>query len=229
MKQKKIAILGDSLTFGYLPMGRGQMAQADNWPVKLKDLLQEHYQDYEITLVINAWPGRTIVPPRIDFGFPQDNGQAQVPKLLQQAGPFDLFIVFLGTNDFFGEDAYQKMTGEKDNDISKTIVDNLSQLLKQMASLVVNSEGHKKYQELIICPPKVITKTDGELLTDLPAIFEAHFANAGVGVVNLQQTANPQPEDYQNYDGIHYTVQETRAVAQAIFNKIVADNLLAIN
>ncbi|AGM25313.1 SGNH/GDSL hydrolase family protein [Spiroplasma chrysopicola] len=229
MKQKKIAILGDSLTFGYLPMGRGQMAQRDNWPAKLKNFLQKYYQDYEITLVINAWPGRTIVPPRIDFGFPQDNGQAQVTKLYQQAGNFDLFIVFLGTNDFFGEDAYQKMTGEKNIDIIKTIVDNLSKLLKQMASLVGSSEGSQKYQELIICPPKVVTKTEGELLTNFPAIFEEHFANEQVGVVNLQLTANPHQEDYQNYDGIHYTEQETSAVAQAIFNKIVADNLLQIN
>ncbi|WP_233485669.1 hypothetical protein [Spiroplasma sp. ChiS] len=69
--KKNIAILGDSLTFSYLPMGTGKMADADNWPVKLENLLTKYYQTREIEIQTDAQPGRTIIKPLIDFGFPK--------------------------------------------------------------------------------------------------------------------------------------------------------------
>ncbi|WP_338956336.1 hypothetical protein [Spiroplasma endosymbiont of Polydrusus cervinus] len=68
-----------------------------------------------------------------------------------------------------------------------------------------------------------------DLLTSLPTAYQKYFANLKIPVVNLQLSANPHCEDQTKYDGIHYTVLETMAVADAIFDVIVAEDLLNLN
>ncbi|KAF0850311.1 MAG: hypothetical protein EIB84_04325 [Spiroplasma poulsonii] len=227
--KKKIAILGDSLTFGYLPMGSGKMPEADNWPAKLANLLTQHYQTTEIEIQTNAQPGRTIIKPLIDFGFPQDNGMNSLLALYQKASPFDLFIVFLGTNDYFGYDAYAKLKEIADYPIEEKIVTSLGQLINQIKNFHRDNHEEINYKILVVCPPKALTMHNGELLTSLPSAYQKYFANLTIPVVNLQLTANPHVEDQTTYDGIHYTPSETSAVAQAIFDVIINDNLLAVN
>ena len=227
--KKKIAILGDSLTFGYLPMGIGKMSETDNWPAKLTNLLTQHYQTTEIEIQTDAQPGWTIIKPLIDFGFPQDNGMDNLLALYQKASPFDLFIIFLGTNDYFGYDAYAKLKEIPDYPIEEKIVSSLGQLINQMKNFHHDNHEEINYKVLVVCPPKALTMHDGELLTSLPGAYQEHFANLKIPIVNLQLTANPHLEDQTKYDGIHYTPAETLAVAQAIFDIIVTDNLLAVN
>ncbi|WHQ37427.1 GDSL-type esterase/lipase family protein [Spiroplasma sp. SV19] len=227
--KKKIAILGDSLTFGYLPMGIGKMQETDNWPAKLANLLTQHYQTEDIEIETDAQPGRTIIKPLIDFGFPQDNGMDNLLALYQKASPFDLFIVFLGTNDYFGYDAYAKLKEIPNYPIEEKIVSSLGQLINQMKNFHRDNHEEINYQVLVVCPPKAVTMHDGELLTSLPTAYQKYFADLKIPVVNLQLTANPHPEDQTTYDGIHYTPAETAAVAQTIFDVIVDENLLAIN
>ncbi|QED25254.1 GDSL-type esterase/lipase family protein [Spiroplasma citri] len=227
--KKNIATLGDSLTFGYLPMGTGKMADADNWPVKLENLLTKYYQTREIEIQTDAQPGRTIIKPLIDFGFPQDNGMDNLSVLYQKAHPIDLFMIFLGTNDYFGYDAYAKLKEIPDYQIETKIVDSLGELVNKMELLHKDNKEKVNYQVLVVCPPKILTLHDGELLTSLPDAYQKYFAKLNIPVVNLQLAANPHPEDQSKYDGIHYTSMETMAVAQAIFDVIIAENLLNLN
>lgn len=227
--KKKIAILGDSLTFGYLPMGTGKMQETDNWPKKLANLLIQHDQTITVEIQVDAQPGRTIIKPLIDFGFPQDNGMDNLLALYQKASPFDLFIIFLGTNDYFGYDAYAKLKELPDYPIEEKIVSSLGQIITQMKNFHLDNHEEVNYKVLVVCPPKVLTMHDGELLTSLPTAYQKYFANLKIPVVNLQLTANPHPENQTIYDGIHYTGAETSAVAEAIFNVIVNENLLALN
>lgn len=227
--KKKIAILGDSLTFGYLPMGTDKMPEVDNWPAKLSKLLTQHYQTTEIQIQTDAQPGRTIIKSLIDFGFPQDNGTDNLLALYQKTSLFDLFIVFLGTNDYFGYDAYAKLKEIPDYPIEEKIVNSLGQLINQMRNFHCDNHEEINYKILVVCPPKALTMHDGELLTSLPSAYQKYFANLTIPVVNLQLTANPHVEDQTTYDGIHYTSSETSAVAQAIFEVIVDNNLLVVN
>ncbi|MFU0252359.1 GDSL-type esterase/lipase family protein [Spiroplasma sp. Moj] len=227
--KKKIAILGDSLTFGYLPMGTGKMADADNWPVKLENLLTKYYQTGEIEIQTDAQQGRTIIKPLIDFGFPQDNGMDNLSVLYQKTHPIDLFMIFLGTNDYFGYDAYAKLKEIPDYPIETKIVDSLGELINKMKVLHKDNKEEVNYHVLVVCPPKVLTLHDGELLTSLPEAYQKYCAKLNIPVVNLQLSANPHPEDQNEYDGIHYTPMETMPVAQTIFDVIVAENLLNLN
>lgn len=203
--KKKIAILGDSLTFGYLPMGIGKMPETDNWPAKLVNLLTQHYQTAEIEIKADAQPGRTIIKPLIYFGFPQDNGMDSLLGLYQKASPFDLFIVFLGTNDYFGYDAYAKLKEIPDYPIEEKIVSSLGQLISQMKNYHLDNHEEINYKVLVVCPPKVLTMHDGELLTSLPDAYQKYFTDLVIPVVNLQLTSNPHLENQTTYDGIHYT------------------------
>ncbi|WP_342255591.1 hypothetical protein [Spiroplasma endosymbiont of Poecilobothrus nobilitatus] len=76
---------------------------------------------------------------------------------------------------------------------------------------------------------KVLTLHDGKSFTSLPDAYQKYCAKLNIPVVNLQLSANPHPEDQNEYDGIHYTPMETMPVAQAIFYVIVAENLLNLN
>lgn len=227
--KKKIAILGDSLTFGYLPIGIGQMPNEDNWPWKLEQLLKEKYYSIDIEIKVNAQPGRTIIKPLIDFGFPQDNGLNSLKTLYNNAKPFDLMIIFLGTNDYFGYDAYMKMNHSMTFKIEDKIVDSLDFLINKLAELHHENNEEFNYEVLVICPPKVLTMHDGELLTSLPLIYQEYFQKLQIPVVNLQISANPVQEDQITYDGLHYSPNETTPVAKAIFEVIINNNLLKIS
>ncbi|AHF61309.1 hypothetical protein P344_05470 [Spiroplasma mirum ATCC 29335] len=226
---KKITILGDSLTYGYLPMGEGKMADTDNWPIKLADLLAQEYQLVNIEIRTDSQPGRTIVKPLVDFGFPQDNVMDNLRALYAKTSPFDLFIIFLGTNDYFGYDAYAKYNNLSDFNIEEKIVTSLHDIIKGIKNLYVGNYEDPDYKVLIICPPKAITLNDGELLTSLPGAYKNYFSKYNIPVLNLQEFANPGAEDQVKYDGIHYTPAETSAVAQAIFDIITDQDLLRLN
>lgn len=133
--KNKIAILVYSITFGYLPMVTGKMADADNWPVKLENLLTKYYQTGEIEIKTDAQPGRTIIKLLIDFAFPQDNGMGNLSVLYQKKHPIDLFMFFLGTNDYFGYDTYAKLKEIPDYPIETKIVYSLGKLINKMKVL----------------------------------------------------------------------------------------------
>ncbi|ALA97340.1 putative arylesterase [Spiroplasma kunkelii CR2-3x] len=115
--------------------------------------------------------------------------------LYKKTHPIDLFMIFLGTNDYFGYDAYAKLKEISDYPIETKIVDSLGELINKMKVLHKDNKEEVNYHVLVVCPPKVLTLHDGELLTSLPEAYKKYCAKLNIPVVNLQLSANPHPED----------------------------------
>ena len=90
---KTILCFGDSLTWGYDPVGPGRHAHDVRWPSVLEAELGG-----KARVIAEGLNGRTTVFD--DFAAGADrNGARVLPTLLTSHAPLDLVIIMLGTND----------------------------------------------------------------------------------------------------------------------------------
>jgi len=90
---KTILCYGDSLTWGYNPVGPSRHAYEDRWPSVLQARLGE-----EVRVIAEGLNGRTTSFD--DWVADADrNGARLLPTILATHAPLDLVIIMLGAND----------------------------------------------------------------------------------------------------------------------------------
>lgn len=107
MTLKHILCYGDSMSWGIIPGTRNRHAFDKRWPGILQQLLGP-----EVRIIEECLNGRTTA---WDDPFrPKRNGRELFLPTVQAHAPFDLLILFLGTNDLqhmYGVGAYEAALG----------------------------------------------------------------------------------------------------------------------
>ncbi len=107
MNTKHILCYGDSMSWGIVPGTRNRHAFDKRWPGILQHLLGP-----EVRVIEECLNGRTTAWE--DPFRPKRNGRELFLPILQSHAPFDLLILFLGTNDLqhmYGVGAYESSLG----------------------------------------------------------------------------------------------------------------------
>lgn len=210
MDGKRVLCFGDSLTYGYIPAGRGKRYRSqDRWTCQLGEITGA-------TVIEDGMNGRTSI--FVDPYLPGTCGAEAVDVAIEAAGAADAIVVMLGINDlkdFFDHTAEQVADGVME------IVDRLS-------------EGIPSASVLVVCPPaidpcvKAVDPTLGmmECLNDKSIIESGRLAEPlrrcceGRGYAFLDANESVRPSAA---DGVHLSVEGNRAMAKAVAEALLAD------
>ncbi len=212
---KRILCYGDSNTWGWVPasMGKERFSVDKRWPGILQKLLGT---DYEI--IEEGLGGRTTMfnDPRPEF--PERNGLAMLPIILETHLPLDLVILMLGTTD----------TKEMMNLSEQEIGLGMSNLVKAVKnSKLLNNQ--KTPAVFVVVPP--VVKEDADFAAKL---FKGGTAK-GMALANIyQQVADNEKVYYLNplnmievniNEGVHLDENNHLILAELIYQKIKEINL----
>ena len=210
---RRILAYGDSLTWGWVPIQ--EVVPTTRYPFQERYtgfLAEELGEGYEI--VEEGLSGRTTsADDPID---PRLNGAAYLPAALASHLPLDLVIIMLGTNDtkqYFHREPFDIATG----------MANLMVAVLQSAGGV--GTAYPAPRTLVVCPPPLGDITDpwhaelfaggkaksqqlAPLYAAVAKTFGAEFFDGG----SVTST--------DGVDGIHFTVDNTRALGQGVAGKV---------
>jgi lysophospholipase L1-like esterase len=201
---KTVLCYGDSLTWGYNPVGADRHAYEDRWP----SLLQSGLGD-AARVIAEGLNGRTSIFDDHAAGADR-NGARILPTILMTHAPLDLAIVMLGSNDM------------------KPWIAGHAQASKQgMQRLVGVIRGHDYPLDdeppdiLLVAPPALCETAD----PDFAAMFGPGIAQSrmlasiyadladeiGCGFFDAGSVAKASP-----VDGVHLDAANTRAIGRGM-------------
>jgi lysophospholipase L1-like esterase len=211
--RRRILCFGDSLTWGWMPIGEvvptTRYPFEQRWTGVLAAQLGENFE-----IIEEGLSGRTT-----DLDDPADprlNGSAYLPVALASHLPLDLVILQLGTNDtktYFHRSAYEIAFG-------------MSKLLVQVGTSAGGvGTAYPAPRALVIAPPPLGSMTDPWL----QATFEGAQAKSRELASHYEALARFFKVDFLNageflmtdgVDGIHLTSQNNAALGMAIAEKV---------
>ncbi|MBI5133806.1 MAG: SGNH/GDSL hydrolase family protein [Candidatus Taylorbacteria bacterium] len=203
---KTILCYGDSNTWGNVPRSDARYPKSVRWPGALQELLGEGYE-----VISEGLCGRTFVA--LDPKRPHRTGITHLRALLESAAPLDLVIVMLGTNDV--KSTYSLS--------SEDIASHLEETIGLIQSDELDMEETPKI--LVICPPSVITPSDGKIdprmerasekFESLPGLFKRVAEKMGCEFLNAGDHISSSA-----IDGYHLDEAAHLALAKAVRNRI---------
>lgn len=201
---KTILCYGDSLTWGYDPVGPGRHAPGDRWPGALQAALGSG-----VMVIAEGLNGRTTAFDD-HLGSADRNGARLLPTLLTTHSPVDLLILFLGANDMKPWIAGRAIAAKQG-----------MQRLVDIARGHAYPLGEPAPEILIVAPPPLCETAEPEFA----AMFQGGVAEsrmlaglyadladqAGCGFFDAGSVATTSP-----LDGVHLDAENTRAVARGL-------------
>lgn len=202
--QKVILAYGDSLTYGHDAENQTRHAYADRWPSALEAGLGG-----KARVIPEGLGGRTTAFD--DWSAAADrNGATVLPTLLSSHTPFDLVILFLGTNDlkpFVNGSALGAAHGMR--------------RLVEIVKTHPYAFGAPAPKVIIVSPPHVIPTAHAELgpmfegAIEVSHTFADHYSRAAKDLdayfFDSAKVAKTTP-----VDGIHLDTKNTRAIGEAL-------------
>jgi lysophospholipase L1-like esterase len=201
---KTVLSYGDSLTWGYNPVGPSRHALADRWPSVLQAALGPQVQ-----VIAEGLNGRTTAFD--DHLAAEDrNGTRVLPTLLGMHSPLDLVIIMLGSNDMKPWIHGNPLAAKQGMARLVNIVRNHPYPLEAAAPLV-----------LLVSPPSVSRTENAEFAgmfaggdeasRKLAGLYSLLADEAGCGFFDAGSVAETTP-----LDGVHLDAANTRAIGQAL-------------
>ncbi|MCR4266283.1 SGNH/GDSL hydrolase family protein [Nitratireductor sp. ZSWI3] len=201
---KTILCYGDSLTWGYDPLGPGRHPFEDRWPSVLQRALGEGAR-----VIAEGLNGRTTAFD--DFAAGADrNGARLLPTLLTSHAPLDLVVIMLGTNDM------------KPFICGRAI--GAKQGMRRLVDIVRRhdypTEGPAPAILLVAPPPCGETNNPDFALTfegaldessKLARLYALLAADTGTGFFDAGSVAHTSP-----LDGVHLDAHNTRAIGAGL-------------
>lgn len=206
---KRILCYGDSNTWGCIPGVYTRYPEEVRWPGVLQAALADSCRIIEAGLC-----GRTTA---VDDPFdPELNGLKALPNVLRSAGPIDLVILMLGTNDLKFQDAWGAARG------CQVLIDTIRRhpdcFVDGKPQILLVSPVHVREDFAI-----VFTGVDGSVLSaeshKFASLYGEFAAVMGLPFFDAAQVAKPSPAD-----GIHMDAENHKALGLAL--QPVIENLL---
>ena len=201
---KTVLCFGDSLTWGYDPVGPGRHAFEDRWTSVLGAALGD-----EVTVIADGLNGRTT-------GYDDHladcdrNGVKNFPTVLHTHMPLDLVVIMLGTNDMkpvIAGTAHAARAG-----------------IQRLVALIRHHEWSFDYDApdvLIVSPPPLCETGDPifsamfqggiEQSSMLASLYRDLADELGCGFFDAGSVAKTSP-----LDGVHLTAEDTRAIGRGL-------------
>lgn len=186
---KRILVYGDSNTWGTPAHNQGRYAETEHWTYLMQQKLGAGW-----AVIQNGLPGR--VAGNLQKEKPYYNGQDAYPAILLAAKPVDIVIIALGTNDC--QTRYHQTV--------QKVVENLLWYKTATKELV----GHGT--EVVYLLPANFRST--------PEYFEANVTLRQAVVDEMKRSTAAwiePPELTLSKDGVHYTLSDHAAVANAVY------------
>ena len=216
MEKTRILCFGDSLTWGFDPVTRTRLPEGVRWPGVLQALLGSGYRVIE-----EAQSGRTIATEDPAEG--EKNGLKYVIPCIESQSPVDLMIVMLGGNDLKRKFSYAAIdiAGEMQILLEKLQAWNRFRMEDRMKILLIapppiGETAEDPWLEDLFDFPRA-RKVSGELAgwyAQLAELYGCLYMDAGQ-VVRASAV-----------DGVHLDPESHRALAEAIYEKLIHEGLV---
>lgn len=211
----RILCFGDSLTWGFDPVTRTRMPEEVRWPGVLQKLLGPGCKVIE-----EAQNGRTIATEDPAEG--EKNGLKYVIPCIESQSPVDLMLVMLGSNDLKRKFSYATI------DIAGEM-----QIFLEKVQAYNRFRMEDRMKVLLIAPPCIGEEAEDPWLEDLfdfPRARKVSRELAGwyaqlaemYGCLYLDAA---QIVKASTVDGAHLDPSSHKTLAQAIYDKLVAEGL----
>lgn len=217
MEKTRILCFGDSLTWGYHPETRDRIGEEARWTGVLQRLLGDSCRVIE-----EGQNGRTIATDDPAEG--EKNGLRYIIPCLESQSPLDLMILMLGTNDLKHKFAYT----------APDIAGEMERFLEKVQSYNHYHMGGRM-KLLLMAPPITGAVGQGSWLAEsfdfpnaarvsaaLPELYRRLAERFGCAFLNAAAVAQTSPAD-----GVHLSPEEQTKLGRAVYEKIMADGLLA--
>ena len=213
MAEKRILCVGDSLTWGWVPVIEGVPTTRYPADVRWTGVLQAELGEGHVVIEEGLSARTTSLEDPTD---PRLDGSAYLPSALASHLPLDLVILMLGTNDtkaYFHRTPFEITAG-------------MSKLVGQVLSSAGGvGTAYPAPRVLIVAPPPLTpmphayfqalfggahekTAQFGKLYGDLADFMKVHFLDAG-SVISTD-----------GVDGIHFTEDNNRDLGHAIATRV---------
>lgn len=205
INMKKILCYGDSNTYGFNPSNFGRYSENKRWSGILKQSLATEFEVIECGL--NNRTGFVDNPAGFEY-----SSQKHFPKLMDSFERVDIIILAVGTNDlqylFDLEIKEVKEKLEKLINIAKTKTDKIIlipsvKLDKRILKGFFNSQFDKKSIEKSL---------------KMEEIYKAAAKETSCEIFDINEFAKPS-----DTDGLHYTAEAHKAIAEALIKKYFAN------
>lgn len=212
--KKHILCFGDSNTYGSRPSG-GRYDESVRWPMRLQTLLGADY-----AVIEEGFGGRTTVfDDPVEGGY--KSGVAYLPPCLMSHNPLDLVILMLGAND-------AKM---RFNMTARTIAEGNMRLIRLIRLYGMDDRGAPP-RVLLVAPPPI---GENIMQTSYAQVFGENAAAVTRGLAaEYARYARLMRCDFldagqyaaaSREDALHMTAQGHAALAEALYERIVAMNI----
>ncbi|EKF18380.1 SGNH/GDSL hydrolase family protein [Nitratireductor pacificus] len=201
---KTILCYGDSLTWGYDPVGPARHAYEDRWPSVLQDALGSG-----VRVIAEGLNGRTTAYDDHLSGADR-NGARLLPTLLTSHAPLDLVILLLGSNDmksYICGSAFGAWQG-----------------MRRLVDIVRRHDypmGQPAPAVLVVAPPARGPSEDPQAdavfadalheTTKLAGLYRQLCEEVSCGFFDAATVARPSP-----IDGLHLDADNTRAIGAGL-------------
>lgn len=201
---KTVLCYGDSLTWGYDPVGPGRHALADRWPSVLQAGLGP-----DVAVIAEGLNGRTTAFDD-HLGAADRNGARLLPTILTTHSPIDLLILFLGANDMKPWIAGRAIAAKQG-----------MQRLIDIARGHAYPLGEDAPDILLVAPPPLCETGDPEFAAmfgagiDESGMIASLYSDladlTGCGFFDAASVAEASP-----LDGVHLDAENTRAIGRGL-------------
>ena len=201
---KRILCYGDSNTWGCIPGVYTRYAEEIRWPGVLQSALGDSCRIIEAGLC-----GRTTA---VDDPFDTElNGLKALPNVLRSAGPIDLVVLMLGTNDLHIQDAWSAARG------CQVLIDTIRRhpdcFVDHTPQVLLVSPIHIREDFSI-----VFTNIDRAAISaesrKFAPLYKEFAASMGVAFFDAAQVAEPSADD-----GVHMDAANHKALGAAVGSK----------
>lgn len=208
---KNVLVYGDSNTWGDLPCYSSRIALKKRWTYKLGKKLKRKWNLY-----VDALPGRLAGEGCEEEKFKW--GKIVFESVMRVNGPFDMVIIFLGTNDLMPK--WKKK--------SKDIINDLKWYSEVFDNYYLNDDRCKKYLNnkkpmvLYILPPKMYlsecTKKENEKISKKRKDIIDYFSKSNYNVIINDEVSVVE-------DGIHLSEIGNEEVYKKVYDYINVNKL----
>ncbi len=217
MEKYRILCFGDSLTWGYDPVTRTRIGEDKRWTGVLQSLLGDR-----CTVIEEAQNGRTIATDDPAEG--EKNGLRYIIPCLESQSPLDLMILMLGVNDLKRKFAYTA------GDIAGEM-----QIFLEKVQAYNHFHMNDRLKILLLAPPVIGVDAAGSWLEDVFGFEQAEKVSAEFSARYRQLAESfhcsfldtAELVKVSPADGVHLDAENQTKLGKAIYEKLLAEKLLA--
>ncbi len=207
--KKRILCFGDSNTWGYIPGTAERYSESERWTCLLQNMLGSSY-----SVVEEGMTGRTTV---FDTGFDDLlNGKKALGYILKSQLPLDVAVVMLGTNDLCDHHMDRIELG----------ITEIIRLLKNADHIYRTKTPVFPHGVKILLVAPIPYGDETALSDDIKKesrlygeAYKRVAVNTGVCFLN------PEGKIKSGIDGIHFTPESHRVLAELIYSSLMEMNI----